>query len=165
MSSDKKDSVELENRPGFWRESLNPWLIKAKNNPERVAYVLHRVTGFIIIAFLVLHIVETDSPVWSQYYPINGYSGWTAWAYIMGVESAWYLKIGEFIVAGAVFFHALNGFRLLLTEFFGVGIGKPVEPKPPYEAPTLSAPQRTWLYIVFVLAIVLWAFSAYLIFW
>lgn len=156
--------VELKNRKGFWRESLNPWLVRAKNNPERVAYVLHRVTGFIIIAFLLAHILETDSLVWTQYYPINGLTAWSAWTYIMHVESAWYLKIGEFIVAGSVFFHALNGFRLLLTEFFGVGIGKPVEPKPPYESPTLSAPQRTWLYIVFVLSIVLWAFSAYLIF-
>jgi len=165
MSDDEKfRRIEMENRQGFWKASLNPWLIRAKNNPERVAFVLHRVTGFIIIAFLLAHILETDSPVWTQYVPINGLSGWSAWTYIMGIESAWWARLGEWIVAGAVLFHSLNGFRLLLTEFFGLGIGKPVEPKPPYEAPTLNAPQRTWLYIEFVVALVLWAFSAFLIF-
>ena len=151
-----------ENRPGFWRSSLNPWTVRTRDNPERVAFVLHRVSGFIILAFLLAHILETDSPVWSQLvYHVNG---WQFWTHVMSIESGLAFRIGEFIVAGAVLFHAPNGVRLLLTEFFGVGVGKPEEPKPPYIPGTFRAAQRQWLYAVFVVWIVLWLIAGVIIF-
>ncbi|ADL19847.1 Succinate:quinone oxidoreductase, cytochrome b subunit C [Acidilobus saccharovorans 345-15] len=162
MAREQGGAVEKENRPGFWRSSLNPWTVRTKNNPERVAFVLHRVTGFIILAFLLAHILETDSPVWSQIvYHVNG---WAFWNHIMGIESGLAFRIGEFIVAGAVLFHAPNGIRLLLTEFFGVGVGRPGDPKPPYVPFTFTAAQRQWLYAVFVVWIVLWIIAGVIIF-
>ncbi len=73
-------------------------------------------------------------------------------------------QIGEFIVAGSVLFHGMNGIRLLLAEFFGVCIGKPEKPKPPYIPPTYKACQRQLLYLVFALWPVLWVFAGLLIF-
>jgi len=49
LAEGKRNSKELPNRPGFWRSSLNPWTVRTRDNPERVAFVLHRVTGFIIL--------------------------------------------------------------------------------------------------------------------
>ncbi len=146
----------LKNLPGFLQASLNPWLIRAKNNPERLAFVLHRVTGFIILAYLLAHIIVTNTPA---------RAGWDAWEALMarfGTNLG--NKIGEFIVAGAVFYHGLNGIRLLLVEFFGVCIGRPVKPKPPYIPPSLRSCQRTLLYLVFLLWPILWVAAGYIIF-
>ncbi len=153
---------EKENRPGFWRSSINPWTVKTKDNPERVAFVLHRITGFIILLFLLAHILETDSPVWAPI--VYHIPGWQFWGDIMKVEAGLAFRIGEFIIAGAVLFHAPNGVRLLLTEFFGAGVGKPGEPTPPFIPGTLRAAQRQWLYAVFVVWIVLWLFAGVVIF-
>ncbi|MCG2882358.1 MAG: succinate dehydrogenase [Acidilobus sp.] len=164
LAEGRRDPEELPNRPGFWRSSLNPWTVRTRDNPERVAFVLHRVTGFIILAFLLAHIIETDSPVWSLYFPYGGLSGWALWNHIMAIESGLAFRIGEFIVAGAVLFHAPNGVRLLLTEFFGVGVGRPGDPRPPYVPGTFRAAQRQWLYAVFVVWIVLWLIAGVIIF-
>ncbi|ESQ20644.1 MAG: hypothetical protein CISAcid_14060 [uncultured Acidilobus sp. CIS] len=62
MAEGRRDPEELPNRPGFWRSSLNPWTVRTRDNPERVAFVLHRVTGFIILAFLLAHILRLTRP-------------------------------------------------------------------------------------------------------
>ncbi len=154
--------AEKKNSLGFWRSSINPWAVRTKDNPERLAFVFHRISGFLIIAFLLAHILETDSPVWSQLiYHVNG---WTFWNHLMAIEAGLAFRVGEFIIAGAVLFHAPNGIRLLLSEFFGVGIGRPGDPKPPYVPGTFTASQRTWLYAVFVVWIALWIFAGIIIF-
>ncbi len=144
----------LANMPGLIKASLNPWLVKARNNPERVMFVLHRITGVIIILYLMAHVyvtsLSTNPQVWTSVMEQFGTS-------IVN-------KIGEWIVAGAVIFHGLNGIRLLLVEFFGVGIGRPEKPKPPYIPPSLRAGQRTGIYIVVVLSIIGWILAGILIF-
>ncbi|ABM80027.1 Succinate dehydrogenase/fumarate reductase, cytochrome b subunit [Hyperthermus butylicus DSM 5456] len=154
MAGEKRKRVLLENMPGFLAASLNPWLIKAKNNPERLAFILHRVTGFIIVVYLLAHVIVTS-------YSTNP----TQWEDIMSTfANSLFNKIGEWIVAGAVIYHGLNGIRLLLVEFFGTGIGKPELPKPPYIPPSLKGGQRTGLYIVFALSIIGWMLAGILIF-
>jgi len=147
--------VTIPNRPGFWRASLNPWLIRVRNHPERLAFVLHRVTGFIIIAYLLAHVLVTSTPA---------RAGWASWESLMHQFSGPANKIGEFIVAGAVFFHGMNGIRLLITEFFGACIGRPERPKPPYIPPTVRSCQRKLLYVVFVLWPILWFLAGLIIF-
>lgn len=151
------DSVrQYRNLPGFLQASLNPWLIRVRNNPERLAFVLHRVTGFTILLYLLLHIIVTNTPA---------RAGWEAWDSLMEAFGATlFNKVGEFIIAGFVIFHGMNGVRLLLTEFFGVCVGKPEKPKPPYIPPSFKACQRRMLYLVFALWPVLWAIAGYIIF-
>jgi succinate dehydrogenase / fumarate reductase cytochrome b subunit len=145
-----------ENRPGLLRASLNPWLVRVEDHPERLAFVLHRVTGVIIILYLLAHVVVTNTPA---------RAGWESWDQLMEQfgTNIWN-QIGEFIVAGSVLFHGMNGIRLLLAEFFGVCIGKPEKPKPPYIPPTYKACQRQLLYLIFALWPVLWVFAGLLIF-
>jgi succinate dehydrogenase / fumarate reductase cytochrome b subunit len=142
------------NMPGLVRASVNPFLLRLRNNPERIMFVLHRITGVIIIGYLMLHVIVTSFSVDAQ--------RWDALMEEFG--SSLVNKIGEFIVAGAVIFHGLNGIRLLLVEFFGLGIGKPEHPKPPYIAPSLRAGQRTAIYAVVILWLIAWFFAGVLIF-
>ena len=144
-----------ENRPGLLRASLNPWLVRVEDHPERLAFVLHRVTGVIIILYLLAHVVVTNTPA---------RAGWDAWTKLMEEFNNPWNQIGEFIVAGSVLFHGMNGIRLLITEFFGLCIGRPERPKPPYIPPTYKACQRKLLYVVFALWPILWAIAGLLIF-
>ena len=144
----------LQNMPGLVRASLNPWLIRVRNNPERIAFILHRVTGVIIAVYLLAHIYVTSLSANPE-----------LWTRTMEVFGASLLnKIGEWIVAGAVIFHGLNGIRLIRVEFLGIGIGKPEKPKPPYIAPSLRGGQRKALYLVFVLSLIGWFLAGFLIF-
>ncbi len=152
-----KDKLEAyRGLPGFLAASLNPWLVRARDNPERLAFVLHRVTGLTLLGYLMLHLIVTSTPA---------RAGWEAWDGLMEVFAASLLnKTGEFLVAGMLAFHGLNGVRLILVEMLGACVGRPVKPKPPYTPPSLAACQRRLLYLVFALWPVLWAVAGYVIF-
>lgn len=156
MSKTQSKKVKmLHNMLGFFRASLNPWAIrvKFKENPERLAFILHRVSGAIIAFYLLAHIIVTsytDDPL--------------AWARILSTLSSPLNKVGEWIIATAIIYHGLNGIRLLLVEFFGVGIGQPELPKPPYIPPSFKGGQRKALYAVFILSVIGSILSTVLIF-
>ncbi len=143
----------LHNMPGLLQASLNPWLVRVRNNPERLAFVLHRVTGVIILAYLVAHIFVTSATVDEA-----------LWESVMGALSGPLSRVGEWIVAGAVIFHGLNGIRLILVEFLGLGVGRPERPKPPYVPPSLRSGQRKGLYLVFALSLAGWALAGVIMF-
>ncbi len=153
MAAARKTVRTLYNMPGLLRASLNPWLVKARNNPERLAFVLHRITGVIILAYLFAHIFVTSVTIDPR-----------AWSQLMEAFGGPVNKVGEWIVAGAVIYHGLNGIRLILVEFFGLGIGRPERPKPPYIPPSLKSGQRPGLYLVFALSLVGWILAGILIF-
>jgi succinate dehydrogenase / fumarate reductase cytochrome b subunit len=145
----------LENRLGIIA-SLYPWVIDIRGNPERIAFTLHRITGIILVGFVALHIVSTNTPA---------RAGWEAWVEevqrLSGVNP---VSVLFFIAMGALVFHSLNGIRLLLVELLALGIGRPEKPKPPYIPPSLKGYQRTLIYIVLVLSLVIWALMGYVIF-
>jgi len=145
----------LRNMPG-WRASINPWILRIPNNPERLAFTLHRITGILLILVLFLHITVTSTPATR---------GWASWIEeVNRAKGITPTTVYFFIFVGVALFHGLNGIRLILVEFLGCCIGKPEKPKPPYISATLRAPQRTLLYIVFALWILLWMIAGYIIF-
>ena len=151
----KEKTKVLENKPG-WIASINPWVLRVVNNPERVAFVLHRVTGILMALIIMAHIYVTGTPA---------HTGWEAWVEeINKAQGFSIVTLYFFFFAGIAWFHGLNGIRLLLVEFFGVCIGKPEKPKPPYLAPSLKACQRKLLYLVFLLWPILWALTGYIVF-
>jgi len=145
----------LENRLGIIA-SLYPWVIDIRGNPERIAFTLHRITGIILVGFVAIHIVSTNTPA---------RAGWEAWVEevqrLSGVNP---ISVLFFIAMGAFVFHSLNGIRLLLVELLALGIGRPEKPKPPYMPPSLKGYQRTLIYIVFILSLVIWALMGYVMF-
>jgi succinate dehydrogenase / fumarate reductase cytochrome b subunit len=136
--------------------SFYPWIMDIRGNPERVAFTLHRLTGVILVGFIALHIVSTNTPA---------RAGWEAWVEevqrLSGVNP---VSILFFIAMGALVFHSLNGIRLLLVELLALGIGRPEKPKPPYIPPSLKGYQRTLIYVVFILSLIIWALMGYVIF-
>lgn len=124
--------------------------------PERIAFIMHRITGLIMIGFIAAHVFSTSS---------LARGGWEAWQvdvqHLSGVNP---ISIAFFIAMGAVIFHSLNGIRLLIIEALGRWIGRPEKPKPPYIAPSLKGFQRTSIYIVFALWLIAWAAVGYVMF-
>lgn len=136
--------------------SFYPWIINIKGNPERVAFTLHRLTGVILVGFIALHIVSTNTPA---------RAGWEAWVEeVQRLSGVNLVSILFFMAMGALVFHSLNGIRLLLVELLALGIGRPEKPKPPYIPPSLKGYQRTLIYVVFILSLIIWALMGYVMF-
>jgi succinate dehydrogenase / fumarate reductase cytochrome b subunit len=136
--------------------SFYPWIMDIRGNPERVAFTLHRLTGVILVGFIALHIVSTNTPA---------RAGWEAWVEeVQRLSGVNLVSILFFIAMGALVFHSLNGIRLLLVELLALGIGRPEKPKPPYIPPSLKGYQRTLIYVVFILSLLIWALMGYVIF-
>ena len=144
-----------ENRPG-WVASINPWVLRIVNNPERLAFVLHRITGVLMALIVMAHIYVTGTPA---------HTSWEAWIEeVSKAQGITPVTLYFFFFAGIAWYHGLNGIRLLLVEFLGVCIGRPEKPKPPYIPPSLKACQRRLLYLVFILWPILWAATGYILF-
>jgi succinate dehydrogenase / fumarate reductase cytochrome b subunit len=73
-----------------------------------LAWMLHRLTGVALVGYLVIHVwglkAMTDPAAYNAL--ITGYH-------------APIFKIGEFLLLGAVAWHALNGLRIVLIDFLG----------------------------------------------
>ena len=127
--------------------SLNP----IGFNLERWSYTVHRVTGVILIGYLMAHIFET--------FQLG--AGSTAWANTMAtLHSLGPLElVGLWIVAGSALYHGGNGIRLVLNETFGRFMGKPILPVYPYSPTSLGKNQKiaVWAITAVVLALWVWA--------
>ena len=121
------------------RLGIKGWVYAGKYTFERYLYLAHRLTGLGLIAYMVLHIIETA----------NRMRGVEAWADLMGLFSSWPFKIIEYLLFAAAVFHALNGVRLLMTEL-GFFLGKPKEPVYPYSSSIKR--HRPLTYIIMTLA-------------
>lgn len=122
-------------------------------NPERLAFTLHRITGIIVAGYLLLHVYTTsltlDPRRWLEF--------------VQAINNP-LIRFGEWVMASSLIFHGLNGIRLLLTEFLGVGIGRPRKRFVfPLTSPSVQAAQRRALYLVFVLSAAGSVLAAYFI--
>lgn len=88
------------------------------------AWILHRVTGVGVLLFLLVHIVDT------------AFIGWGPELYnkAMAVYRLPVFRVGEVLLAGCVLFHALNGVRIIIIDFW----------------PQTTAAHRKWVYAVAV---------------
>lgn len=75
------------------------------------SWILHRVTGVGIALFLLIHIIDTVILGWSE----NLYNE------IMNLYATPLFRIGEIILVAMVLFHALNGLRIILVNFWSKG--------------------------------------------
>jgi len=71
------------------------------------SWLLHRVAGVSIVVFLIAHILDTSlaafGPKWFNH--------------AMALYRKPVFRVGEVMVAAAVFFHALNGIRISIIDF------------------------------------------------
>ena len=92
----------MANRPAgtLYRGKVGMW-----------SWVLHRITGIAIFFFLLVHVLDTSlvriDPV--------GYDA------VIATYKTWYIGLGEVGLVAAILFHALNGVRIILIDFWRKG--------------------------------------------
>lgn len=97
-------------------------------------WVAHRITGVGILAFLFGHIVDTFAV---------GF-GPEAYNEAVSLYKQWWFAPFEVALVGAVIFHAFNGVRIILFDFW----------------PVLALKQKTFAYVQFVATAVAFAPAA-----
>lgn len=75
------------------------------------SWLLHRVTGLAILLFLLVHIVDIT---------LIGF-GPTIYNDAIGIFSLWPIRLVSLALIGAVLFHAFNGIRIILIDFWAAG--------------------------------------------
>ena len=95
--------------PGLVRR-LSYWLEPRWRDPGWLAFALNRLTGHILVLYLVLHLV-----VLSQL--LDGPEGWDR---LLGLFGSRPFLVGDVLLIAAVVFHGLNGLRLAALT---LGIG------------------------------------------
>ncbi len=73
-----------------------------------VAWILHRLTGLGVVAFLLWHVIDTSL------------LGWGPGAYNEAIDLYRTIpfRVGEILLFGAVLYHALNGLRIITLDFW-----------------------------------------------
>ena len=72
------------------------------------SWVAHRVTGVAVLAFLMVHVVDTALVAW----------GPDAYNKVVSVYHHPLVQIMELGLVGAVIYHALNGLRIMVIDFW-----------------------------------------------
>ena len=77
------------------------------------AWILHRISGLGVLAFLCLHVVDTSLLL----------AGEAAYNHLIrAVYQQWWFQPLEIALGAALVFHALNGLRVILIDFWDLGV-------------------------------------------
>lgn len=93
MSKTPKGGTLYRGREGMW------------------SWVGHRVTGVVIFFFLLVHVLDTSLVRVAP----------EAYDAVIGTYKTWYMALGETGLVAAILFHALNGIRVILVDFWKKG--------------------------------------------
>jgi len=94
------------------RRALNP-LAYYRDREGQWAWILHRVTGLGVLFFICLHILDTSLML----------AGEDAYNHLIrGFYQQWWFQPLEISLGGALVYHALNGVRIILIDFWEDGI-------------------------------------------
>jgi succinate dehydrogenase / fumarate reductase cytochrome b subunit len=132
------------------------WLNPYHYNLERWAYVFQRVTGIAILLYVLGHLGDTSFFVGG---PVGTGPSESSWAFISGIVENSFGHLILVLVALIVFFHGMNGIRLVLVEF-GLIFKRPSKIEYPYRARSLKSFQQhlVWIAIVAALVATIWAY-------
>ena len=79
-----------------------------KGSPGQWSWLLHRITGVAIILFLFAHVVDTAVVGW----------GPEAYNRVISVYHNWVVKLLELGLVAAVLYHAINGVKIMVFDFW-----------------------------------------------
>lgn len=82
-----------------------------RGNEGMWSWVLHRITGVAIYFFLLVHVLDTALIRVSP----------EAYNAVIGTYKNPIMGVGEVALVGAVVFHALNGLRIILVDYWSKG--------------------------------------------
>lgn len=72
------------------------------------AWILHRLTGVGVMLFLVIHVIDTALVMW----------GPQVYNHVIQFYRLPLFKISEIFLFAAVLYHALNGMRIVVIDFW-----------------------------------------------
>ncbi len=75
------------------------------------SWVLHRITGISIFFFLLVHVLDTALIRVSP----------EAYDAVIGTYKNPIMGVGEVVLVGAIVFHAFNGLRIIVVDFWSKG--------------------------------------------
>ena len=93
------------------RRSVIPAGTLYRGNEGMWSWVLHRITGVAIYFFLLVHILDTALIRVSP----------EAYNAVIGAYKTPVMGVAELGLVAAIVFHAFNGLRIILVDFWGVG--------------------------------------------
>ena len=79
-----------------------------KGSPGQWSWLLHRITGVAVILFLFAHVVDTAVVGW----------GPEAYNRVISVYHNWVVKLRELGLVAAVLYHAINGVKIMVFDFW-----------------------------------------------
>jgi succinate dehydrogenase / fumarate reductase cytochrome b subunit len=86
--------------------------LRYKGNAGMWTWLLHRVTGLGILAFLIIHVADTATVVyWPHFYEE------TLALYRLPI-----FTVAEFLIFFSVLYHALNGTRIIIQDFWPIAM-------------------------------------------
>jgi len=123
----------MKTEPATLRNVLRT-VVQYRGGAGQWAWVFHRVSGLAVLLFLLIHIADFLLIFWPSWYD---------------KMAALYhhpaFRLGEVFLLAAVLYHALNGLRIILIDFY----------------PGLTVHQRRLFYAVWVVFVVTFIPSAY----
>lgn len=82
-----------------------------RGNEGMWSWVLHRITGVAIFFFLLVHVLDTALIRVSP----------EAYNVVIGAYQTPIMGLGEVALVGAIAYHALNGIRIILVDYWSKG--------------------------------------------
>ncbi|MFB3738582.1 MAG: succinate dehydrogenase, cytochrome b556 subunit [Candidatus Velamenicoccus archaeovorus] len=79
-----------------------------KGSPGQWSWMAHRITGVAVILFLFAHVVDTAVIGW----------GPNAYDRVVAVYENWAVRILELGLVAAVLYHAINGVKIMVFDFW-----------------------------------------------
>jgi succinate dehydrogenase / fumarate reductase cytochrome b subunit len=82
--------------------------LRYKGNAGMWTWLLHRVTGLGILAFLIIHVADTAIVVYNPEF----------YDHTLDIYRSPLFRVAELAIFFAVIFHALNGLRIIIQDFY-----------------------------------------------
>lgn len=109
-ASEKSASVTIE-VPSPKKKSVIPGGTLYRGREGMWSWVLHRITGMGIYFFLLVHILDTALVRVSP----------EAYNAVIGAYQTPFMGVAEVALVAAIVFHAFNGLRIILVDFWNIG--------------------------------------------
>ena len=139
----------------LWFKGLDEWLL-----------IFQKVSGAILVIYLIGHTLVISTALGFGHpteLTWNSVIGFIEGPHVIGPAHVG--TIIEYIIAILAAIHGANGFRLILTQYFGVGLPRPERHTFPRAVPSVKKAGQSWLkYIVIIVLIIFIILATYVAF-
>ncbi|WP_054857263.1 succinate dehydrogenase [Vulcanisaeta sp. JCM 16159] len=137
----------------LWFKGLDEWLL-----------IFQKVSGAILILYLIGHTLVISTALGL------GHPSQLTWNAIIGTIEGpaiyGHVHVGtviEYLIALLAAVHGANGFRLILTQYFGVGLPRPERHTFPRAVPSVRKTGQAWLKYIAVIVVIIFLILATLV--